>query len=102
MIRAAIYTRSATAQNHDQRQRAEDYVAKMGWYCILNRYDDNGYSGIKYDRPALQRLLRDVESGKIDCVVIRDIARLSRSSSDLQRILDTFDRHGVSVWRTDQ
>lgn len=102
MKRAAIYTRSATLQNHDQRQRAEDYIAKMGWHCLVNRYDDNGCSGIKYDRPALQRLLRDVESGKIDCVVIRDIARLSRASSDLQKILDTFDRHGVSVWRTDQ
>ena len=54
MKRAAIYTRSATVQNHDQRQQAEDYVAKMGWYCILNRYDDNGYSGFKYDRPALR------------------------------------------------
>ncbi|MBC8356412.1 MAG: recombinase family protein [Planctomycetes bacterium] len=102
MIRAAIYTRSAIATDHDQRERAEDYIAKMGWHCILNRYDDNGYSGIKYDRPALQRLLHDVENGRIDYVVVHDIARLSRSSSDLQRILDTFDRNGVSVRRTEQ
>lgn len=102
MKRAAIYTRSAIAKDHDQRERAEDYIAKMGWHCLPDRYDDSGYSGIKHDRPALQRLLRDVLSGKIDCVVVRDIARLSRQSLDLQRILDTFDRNGVSIWRTEQ
>lgn len=97
MKRAAIYTRSAIAKDHNQRERGEDYIAKMGWHCLPDRYDDNGYSGIKFDRPALQRLLRDVLSGKIDCVVVCDMARLSRSVSDLQQLVAIFEQHGVAL-----
>ena len=96
-IRSAIYTRSAIATDHDQRERGEDYIAKMGWHCLPDRYDDNGYSGIKYERPALQRLLQDIQGGKIDCVVACDLARLSRSPEDLQTIMDTFERQGAAL-----
>lgn len=99
MTRVAIYTR--TAANLDgvqaQRQCAADYIAKRGWTCLPDRYDDPRYSGMNLERPALQQLLRDVESGKIDCVVARDRARLSRSMSDLQQLLAALERCGVAL-----
>jgi hypothetical protein len=98
-IRCAIYTRTArgTEQHHGQRELAEGYVANNGWHCLPDHYDDCGYGGANLDRPALQRLLQDIQDSKIDCVVICDLARLSRSSEDLQSIMDTFERQGVSL-----
>ena len=107
MRRAAIYTRTAGDTGHhcEQRKSAEKYVARKGWTCLPDHYDDRGYRGANLDRPALQRLLRDIQDGKIDCVVVCDIARLSRSVTDTKTILDIFERHGVSlvsVEETDQ
>ena len=101
-IRSAIYTRTArdTEQHHGQRELAEGYVANNGWHCLPARYDDCGCSGANLDRPAFQRLLQDIQDGKIDCAVVCELARLSRSPEDLQSILHTFERHGVSLGLT--
>ena len=66
---------------------------KMG---LPDRYDDGGYTGGNMDRPAFQRLLADVEAGKIDCVMVYKVDRLSRSRLDFGRIMETFDGHTVS------
>jgi site-specific DNA recombinase len=60
------------------------------------RYDDGGFSGGNMERPALQRLLGDVEAGQIDCVVVYKVDRLSRSLLDFARILEVFEKRGVS------
>jgi site-specific DNA recombinase len=105
--RCAIYTRKSTEEGLDlefnsldaQRESAEAFVASQlheGWECLPDRYDDGGFSGGNLDRPALNRLLEDIKSGKVDCVVVYKVDRLSRSLLDFSRIMETFDKHGVS------
>lgn len=106
-IRCAIYTRKSSEEGLDQefnsldaqRESAEAYIASQkaeGWMALSTRYDDGGFSGGSMERPALERLLRDIEAGKIDCIVVYKVDRLSRSLLDFARIMETFDRHGVS------
>ena len=106
-IRCAIYTRKSTDEGLDrefnsldaQRESAEAYIASQqheGWACLPDRYDDGGYTGGNMDRPALQRLLQDTQAGKIDCIVVYKVDRLSRSLMDFSRLVELFDQHGVS------
>ena len=62
-----------------QREACEAYVASQraeGWLLVPDRYDDGGFSGGTLDRPALKRLLADIEAGKVDVVVVYKIDRL--------------------------
>jgi site-specific DNA recombinase len=106
-IRCGIYTRKSSEEGLDQefnsldaqREAAEAYIVSQkaeGWTVLADRYDDGGYSGGSMDRPALDRLLRDIDRGKIDCVVVYKVDRLSRSLLDFARIMERFERHGVS------
>ncbi|HMN97546.1 MAG TPA: recombinase family protein [Phycisphaerales bacterium] len=106
-IRCAIYTRKSSDEGLDQefnsldaqRESAEAFIASQkaeGWTCVPDRYDDGGFSGGSMERPALDRLLRDIEAGKVDCVVVYKVDRLSRSLMDFARIMEAFDRKGVS------
>jgi len=105
--RCAIYTRKSCEEGlelefnslHAQRESAEAFIASQqheGWECLPDQYDDGGFSGGSLERPALNRLLEDIKSGKIDCVVVYKVDRLSRSLLDFARIMETFDKHGVS------
>ncbi len=105
-VRCAIYTRKSTDENlglafnslDAQREAGESFIASRkheGWTCLAQRYDDGGYSGGSLDRPALRRLLRDIENGQVDCVVVYKVDRLSRSLVQFARILDVFERHSV-------
>ena len=102
-VRCAIYTRKSTEEGlaqafnslAAQREAAEAYIRsqqEQGWMVVPERYDDGGCSGASLDRPALQRLLADTERGKVDCVVVYKVDRLSRSLLDFARIIDRFDR----------
>ncbi len=106
-VRCAIYTRKSSEEGLDQefnsldaqRESAEAFIASQkeeGWICLPERYDDGGFSGGSMERPALARLLRDIESGGIDCVVVYKVDRLSRSLLDFSRIMETFENHGAS------
>jgi len=106
-IRCAIYTRKSSEEGLDQefnsldaqRESAEAFIASQkaeGWKCLPERYDDGGFSGGSMERPALDRLIRDIEAGKVDCVVVYKVDRLSRSLMDFSRIMETFDAKGVS------
>jgi site-specific DNA recombinase len=106
-LRCAIYTRKSTGEGLEQafnsldaqRESAEACIASRqqeGWVCLAGRYDDGGFTGGNMERPALERLLTDVEAGAIDCVVVYKVDRLSRSLLDFARIMERFDRHGVS------
>ena len=59
-------------------------------------YDDGGFTGGNMERPALRRLLADIEAGKVDCVMVYKVDRLSRSLLDFARIMEVFDKRGVS------
>lgn len=106
-IRCAVYTRKSSEEGLElefnsldaQREAAEAYIASQrneGWVCLPDRYDDGGFSGGSMERPALEQLLKDIEAGKVDCVVVYKVDRLSRSLMDFARIMQTFDRKGVS------
>jgi len=107
VIRCAVYTRKSTNEGLDQdfntldaqRESGEAFIISQkneGWECLPEHYDDGGFSGGNLERPGLARLLADVEAGKIDCVVVYKVDRLSRSLLDFTRILETFDKHSVS------
>ena len=106
-VRCAIYTRKSTEEGLDQefnsldaqREAGEAFVASQkheGWLTLSARYDDGGFTGGNAERPALQRMLHDIESGEIDCVVVYKVDRLSRSLLDFAKLMETFDKHGVA------
>ena len=106
-VRCAIYTRKSTEEGLEQefnsldaqRESGEAYIksqAHEGWVCLPAQYDDGGFTGGNMDRPAVKRLLADIEAGKIDCVVVYKVDRLSRSLLDFARVIETFDEHHVS------
>jgi site-specific DNA recombinase len=70
--------------------------AHEGWTCLPTRYDDGGFTGGNMERPALQRLLTDIAAGRIDLVVCYKVDRLSRSLLDFAKMMETFERNGVS------
>jgi len=106
-IQCAIYTRVSNDQGleqafhslHAQYDAAQAYIhsqSHCGWTPLTDKYDDGGFSGGDTDRPALQRLLQDVRTGKVDVIVIYKIDRLTRSLADFAKLVDLFDRHNVS------
>jgi len=106
-VRCAIYTRKSTEEGLEQefnsldaqRESGEAYVrsqASEGWVLLPKRYDDGGFSGGNIERPALAALLGDIEAGRVDCVVVYKVDRLSRSLIDFTRIVEVFERKGVS------
>src|SRR3984957_16199627 len=106
-IRCAIYTRKSTEEGleqefnslHAQREAGEAFIKSQkhaGWTLIPRPYDDGGFTGGNLDRPALQRLLEDIEGRQIDCVIVYKVDRLSRSLLDFARPVDRFDQRSVS------
>jgi DNA invertase Pin-like site-specific DNA recombinase len=106
-LRCAIYTRKSTEERLDkeynsldaQRDACEAYVTSQraeGWTLARDRYDDGGFSGGTLERPALNRLLADVERGSVDVIVTYKLDRLSRSLTDFVRLMEIFDRHGAT------
>lgn len=106
-IRCAVYTRKSVDEGLDQamntltvqREAAEAYIRSQqseGWHCLEAKYDDGGYTGANIKRPALQRLLDDIKAGRVDCVVVYKVDRLSRSLLDFAKLSELFDQHGVS------
>jgi site-specific DNA recombinase len=106
-VRCAIYGRKSVEDRtatdfgsiEAQRESCEAFVksqAALGWTALPTRYDDEGFTGANVDRPALARLLADIEAGNVDAVVVYKIDRLSRSIADFVGLMETFDRRGVS------
>jgi site-specific DNA recombinase len=107
-FRCAIYTRKSTEEGlaqefntlEAQRESAEAYVQSQvhaGWTTLAERYDDGGYTGANLERPALRKLLADIEDGRIDCVLVYKVDRLSRSLLDFARLMEIFERRKVSL-----
>ena len=106
-LRCAVYTRKSTEEGleqefnslHAQREACEAYIASQrseGWVLVRDQYDDGGVSGGTLERPGLQRLLEDIEDGLVDVVVVYKIDRLSRSLADFAKLVEVFDRNGVT------
>ena len=106
-MRCAVYTRKSTDEGLDQEYNSIDaqrdaghaYIASQraeGWIPVADDYDDPAFSGGNMERPALKRLMADIEACKIDVVVIYKIDRLTRSLADFSKMVEVFERHGVS------
>ena len=106
-IRCAIYTRKSTEEGLEQdfnsldaqRESCEAYIQSqrgLGWVACKKCYDDGGLSGGTLDRPALQSLLTDIDSGKVDLIVVYKVDRLTRSLMDFTKIIENLDAHDVS------
>jgi site-specific DNA recombinase len=106
-LRCAIYTRKSTEHGLElefnsldaQRDACEAYIksqASQGWKALPQHYDDPAYSGGNLDRPALKKLLTDIEAHKIDVVVVYKIDRLTRSLADFAKLVEAFDARSIS------
>ena len=105
--RCAVYCRVSSDERLDQEFNSIDaqkeaghaYIASQraeGWIPVTDDYDDPGFSGGNTDRPALKRLLADIERGLIDIVVVYKIDRLTRSLADFAKMVELFDQRDVS------
>ncbi len=106
-IRCAIYTRKSSEDGLDQRFNSLDaqyeacaaYIASQrheGWKQVTERYDDGGISGGTLERPALLRLLADIDAGRVGMVVVYKIDRLTRSLADFAKLVERFEAAGCS------
>lgn len=106
--RCAIYTRKSTNHLLDrdinslttQREICRAYIKSQqyrGWVEVPRAYDDGGHSGSGLERPALAKLMHDIEAGEVDAVVIYKIDRLTRSLLDFVRLIEIFDLQGISL-----
>ncbi|MEM7270183.1 MAG: recombinase family protein [Pseudomonadota bacterium] len=106
-IRCAIYTRKSSEEGLEQEfnslgaqhEACAAYVASQKherWVLLRDRYDDGGISGGTLERAAVQRLLADIDAGKVDRVVVYKVDRLTRSLADFAKLVDRFDRAGAS------
>jgi site-specific DNA recombinase len=106
-LRCAVYTRKSSEEGLEQefnsldaqRESCEAYVVSQraeGWLLVPDRYDDGGISGATLERPALKRLLADIEINKVDVVVVYKIDRLSRALMDFAKLVEVFDRNEVT------
>jgi site-specific DNA recombinase len=107
VIRCAIYTRKSSEEGLEQsfnsldaqREACQAFITSQrqeGWRILPESYDDGGYSGGSMDRPALKRLLADLEANKIDTIVVYKVDRLTRSLADFAKIVEALDARGVS------
>jgi DNA invertase Pin-like site-specific DNA recombinase len=103
----AIYTRVSTTEGleqeftsiDNQRESAESYIQSQkseGWITLPDRYDDGGYSGADTNRPGINKLIADIKEGKINCVVVYKVDRLSRSLLDFSKLLELFEQNNVA------
>jgi len=106
-INCAVYTRKSTEEGLEQefnsldaqREAGEAFAASQkskGWVCLPDRYDDGGFTGGNMERPALKRLMADIDAGRVDCVVVYKVDRLSRSLLDFTQIMEALEKRGVS------
>jgi len=107
-LRCALYARVSSEERLEQafnslaaqREACEAFVLSQrheGWRVLQAPYDDGGYSGGTLERPALKRLLADIAAGKLDCVVVYKVDRLTRALSDFAKIVEVFDARGIAL-----
>ncbi|MEY2717569.1 MAG: hypothetical protein RL539_601, partial [Pseudomonadota bacterium] len=105
--RCAVYCRVSSDERLDQsfnsidaqKEAGHAFIASQraeGWIPVADDYDDGGFSGGHMERPALKRLMTDIEDGRIDTVVVYKIDRLTRSLADFSKMVEVFDRMGIS------
>ena len=102
--RAALYTRLSREDGDkpesdsiaNQRALLEDFAARQPDLQIAGRYSDDGFTGTNFQRPDFQRMIADIEAGKINCVIVKDLSRFGRDYINAGRYLERwFPERGV-------
>jgi site-specific DNA recombinase len=107
IMRCAIYTRKSSEEGLEQsfnsldaqREACEAFILSQrqeGWQAVASRYDDGGFSGGSMERPALKRLLEDIQADKVNIIVVYKVDRLTRSLADFAKIVEALDARDVS------
>lgn len=107
ILKCAVYTRKSTEHGLElefnsldaQREACEAYIKSQtaeGWKLVNRRYEDGAFSGGNLDRPALQQLLKDIDAGLVDVIVVYKIDRLTRSLADFAKLVEVFDAKKIS------
>ena len=98
-MRVALYIRVSTEDQaregysiQAQKNKLEAYCVSQGW-DVVGFYIDDGYSAKDLDRPEMKRMLKHIEQGLIDCVLVYRLDRLTRSVLDLYKLLEIFEQH---------
>jgi site-specific DNA recombinase len=106
-VRCAVYTRKSSEEGLEQsfnsldaqREACEAYILSQrheGWHVVPARYDDGGFSCGNMERPGLKKLLDDIAAKRVDTVVVYKVDRLTRSLADFAKIVEQFDKQGIS------
>jgi site-specific DNA recombinase len=106
-VRCAVYTRKSSEEGLEQsfnsldaqREACEAYILSQrheGWHVVSTRYDDGGFSGGNMERPGLKKLLDDIAAKRVDTVVVYKVDRLTRSLADFAKIVEQFDKQGIT------
>jgi site-specific DNA recombinase len=106
-VRCAVYTRKSSEEGLEQsfnsldaqREACEAYILSQrheGWHAVSTCYDDGGFSGGNMERPGLKKLLDDIAAKRVDTVVVYKVDRLTRSLADFAKIVEQFDKQGIS------
>ena len=102
--RAALYTRLSREDGDkpesdsiaNQRALLEDFAARQPDLQVISQYSDDGFTGTNFQRPDFQRMIADIEAGKINCVIVKDLSRFGRDYINSGRYLERwFPEHGV-------
>ena len=86
LIKAALYERLSREDGDrlesdsiiNQQRMLEDYCKLHPEFQMVDHYSDDGYTGTNFSRPAFKRMLSDIESERINCVIVKDISRFGR------------------------
>lgn len=102
--RAALYTRLSREDGDkpesdsiaNQRSLLEGFAVQQPDLEVVGRYSDDGFTGTNFDRPDFQRMIADIEAGKINCVITKDLSRFGRDYINAGQYLERwFPEHGV-------
>lgn len=102
-LNTALYIRLSVEDGHGRSNSIEnqklilnDYLSDKPEFRVCDTYIDNGLTGTNFNRPNFQRMLADIEDGKINCVIVKDLSRLGRNAIDTGYYIEQyFAQHKV-------
>lgn len=109
-IRAAAYLRLSIEDGDkaesnsigNQRELIRDFATERPGLHLVEEYADDGYTGTNFERPGFKRMMEDIKSGKINCIIVKDLSRLGRNYIEMGKYLEQIFpmiivRHGFSI-----
>ncbi len=72
----------------NQKALIRDYVERFDYLSLVDEYADDGYSGVNFERPSFKRMMTDVRSGRINCIIVKDLSRFGRNYIETGKYLE--------------